>query len=163
MNLFSLHHFITLSLLLPAISTRSTNITTPSNPATSYRCYPLRVFALRLGLVQNCAGAILSLPQDAQPVSFHSAGPSDVGRLPITRTCGDCTVKVELIDSEEVSTWTAVNLVASLLMTACIDISLNTPYTGGYASAGNGGRVKVTLQRSEEGVGVGNASSLLSE
>ena len=72
-------------------------------------------------------------------------------------------VKVELIDSDEVSTWTAVNLVASLLMTVCSDTSLNSAYTGGYASAGNGGGLKVTLQRSEEGVGAGNGSVLLSE
>lgn len=72
-------------------------------------------------------------------------------------------VTVDLTDSSESSTWTSVNLVASLLMTACTDISLNRAYTGGYASAGDGGGIKVTLQRYEQGFGAGNASSLTTE
>lgn len=72
-------------------------------------------------------------------------------------------VKIDLTDSSEVSTWTALNLRAGLLMTACTDISLNRPYTGGFATAGNGGGIKITLQRYEEGVGATNASGLLNE
>lgn len=67
-------------------------------------------------------------------------------------------VTVDLVDSTEFGSWTSIDLVATLLMTACTDISLNRAYTGGYASAGNGGGIKVTLQRFEEGVGVGNRS-----
>ena len=48
-------------------------------------------------------------------------------------------------------------------MAACTDTSLNSAYTGGYASAGDGGGIKVTLQRFEESVGVGNGTVLLSE
>lgn len=81
----------------------------------------------------------------------------------MTRSHGDCEVTVELIDSSEMSTWTSINLVATLLMTACADISLNRPYTGGYASAGDAWGIKVTLRRYEGGVGVGNASSLTTE
>lgn len=44
-------------------------------------------------------------------------------------------VKVELIDLSEVGTWTGVSLVASLLMTAWIDTSLNSAYNGGYQSS----------------------------
>ena len=48
-------------------------------------------------------------------------------------------------------------------MTACTDISLNRAYTGGYVRTGNGRGIKVTLERSEQGFGVGNASGLLTE
>ena len=78
----------------------------------------------------------------------------------MTRSHGDCEVTVELIDSSDLGTWTAVNLVATLLMAACTDISMNRGYTGGYASAGNAGGLKITLRKYEDGLGVGNASSL---
>ena len=65
---------------------------------------------------------------------------------------------VDLVDSTEFGSWTSIDLVATLLMTACADISLHRAYTGGYASAGNGGGIKVTLRRFEGGVGVGNGS-----
>lgn len=78
----------------------------------------------------------------------------------MTRNHGDCSVKIELIDSSELSTWTSINLVATLLMTACADLSLSRAYTGGYASAGDEGGIKITLRRFEAGVGVGNGSSL---
>lgn len=162
MTLLSLSPFIILSLLLPIITAQSTNLTTPSN-AADFECLPLRVFDLRLGLVQNCAAAILALPQTAQPVSYHYAGRDDIGRLPVAKTHGDCRVTVDLTSSNELSTWTSINLVASLLMTACTDISLNRAYTGGYVRTGNGRGIKVTLERSEQGFGVGNASGLLTE
>ncbi|CAF9933417.1 MAG: hypothetical protein ALECFALPRED_005582 [Alectoria fallacina] len=148
---------LSLLLLLPLTPAQSTNDTIPSN-AVTFECTPLRIFALRLGIVQNCAAAILSLPQTPRPVSFHHAGDDDLGRLPVTTTRGDCMVTVDLVDSTEFGSWTSIDLVATLLMTACTDISLNRAYTGGYASAGNGGGIKVTLQRFEEGVGVGNRS-----
>lgn len=72
-------------------------------------------------------------------------------------------MKIELVGLDDASTWTSINLVASLLMTVCTDTSLNNAYTGGEATAGNGGRLRVTLERSEEGVGARNGSSLYSE
>ncbi|KAF6227934.1 hypothetical protein HO133_007662 [Letharia lupina] len=162
MNLLSLFSVILLSLLVTITSTQSTNLTTPSNTA-NFECFPLRVFALRVGLFQNCAAAILTLPQLTAPVSFYHGYRDDIGRLPTTRSHGDCMVTVDLIESSEFSTWTSIGLVATLLMSACADISLNRVYTGGFAKAGNGRGIAVTLQRFEEGLGAGNASGLLTE
>lgn len=73
-------------------------------------------------------------------------------------------VTVDLSGSSVASTWTSIGLVASLLMTACTDVTLNRAYTGGYASPGNDWGIKVYLQRYEGGVGMaGNSSGLLSE
>lgn len=72
-------------------------------------------------------------------------------------------VDIDLRDMMDVSSWTAIGLAASLLMSACSDVSLNRAYTGGSASAGNTGGITVTLQRYEAGVGAANTSGLLDE
>lgn len=156
-----MHISLTILAVLSTISAQSTALTTPLKAPYSV-CIPLRVFDLRLGRVQNCAAAILALPIAAEPVTFHTGGHNDIGSLPVTKTSGDCMVTVDLLEVSEMSTWTSIKLVASLLMTACTDTSLNVAYTGGYASAGNGGKIKISLQRFEGRIeGVGNASSLV--
>ncbi|CAF9922232.1 hypothetical protein IMSHALPRED_005630 [Imshaugia aleurites] len=162
MTALSRFALIVLYVLLPAISAQSANLTTASN-AVQFRCTPLRIFDLRLGLVGNCAAAILSLPQYAGPVSFHRAGQDDQGRLPVEKTHGDCMVTVNVVDTRDFSSWTTVNLAASLLMTICTDISLNSAYTGGYAFTGDRAAIKVTLQRYEPSLAAGNGSGLLTE
>ncbi|KAL9065343.1 MAG: hypothetical protein Q9161_008289 [Pseudevernia consocians] len=66
------------------------------------------------GLVQDGAAAILALLQQAQYVFFHYAGRYDLGRLLITKTYRDCTVTVDLIESNDMGTWTSIDLTASL-------------------------------------------------
>ena len=48
-------------------------------------------------------------------------------------------------------------------MTACIDYTRESRYTGGFAVTGNTGAIGIMLERSNRPVGNGNTSELVEE
>ena len=111
---------------------------------SKFNCFPKSSpFARQRPSFSDCGGALRYLPSNHIIGSFHTGGDDNQFKLPITKAYETCSVTVELpnLGIEETGTWLGVGAAAMQLNMVCV----NNKYIGGWTTAGNHERIRITL------------------
>lgn len=94
----------------------------------------------------DCTLAIRQLPQIPAVDSFHNRGPDDPFKLPVERTVGSCSVRVELYaaSSTVAASWAGVSTRANTLNRMCLQMTFPM-YKGGWATYAKDERIVISL------------------
>lgn len=79
---------------------------------------------------------------------FHREGDNNQFRLPVVKSSGSCAVIVDIREgfSDETATWLGLGVMAAHLNAACSNHFYGKRYKGGWTSAGNHDRVKISIK-----------------
>ncbi|CAD6577520.1 MAG: hypothetical protein ASARMPREDX12_008384 [Alectoria sarmentosa] len=151
LNLFFVRYVASSSL--PETFNLTSNTT--HMPTAQATCTGFKLFKLR-PLYRDCNRAIDFLPSGRAPGYFHSGRPMDSWQLPLTETVGTCDVLVQLspFSLPEPGSWREVKAAARDLNEDCRTKAALGDVTGGAVSAGQHGRVQISIARTTGGVEV---------
>lgn len=131
-----------------------------------FYCFPGSRLSIRRLNFNECAAAILQLPSNDVIGTFHRGGDNDQFRLPVVKFSGNCAVKVDIREgfSDETAIWLSLGVVAAHLNAACSNHFYGKRYKGGWTSAGDRDRVKISIKpRDATGSARGNNHTLEAE
>ena len=119
-----------------------------------FYCFPGSRLSIRRLKFNECAAAILQLPSNQVTGTFHREGDNNQFRLPVVKYYGNCAVKVDIREgfSDEMATWLGLGVVAAHLNSACSNHFYGKRYKGGWTSAGDRDRVKISI-KPRDGIG----------
>ena len=122
---------------IDAISNPAFNLT--DQPNKNFLCFPGKFMREDMkAKVDDCFSAAFNLPQAWEPGLFQKGG-GDY-KLPLLRQFGGCEIQVSIADGKtERTTWTAIGLRVTQLITACGTASFPDLKTGGEIAAGTNG------------------------
>lgn len=115
-----------------------------------HRCTDF-TFMWSLIRAQDCSNAILDLPHSHAIGTFHSTGPDDLFKTPYATSYGQCGITIHFdnpTDKDEAS-WLGIGIAATQLNAACArhGEGRGLAHNGGWITAGENSRLKVTLHK----------------
>ena len=131
-----------------------------------FYCFPGSRLSIRRLNFNECAAAILQLPSNHVIGTFHREGDNDQFRLPVVKFSGNCAVKVDIREgfSDERAIWLGLGVVAAHLNAACSNHFYGKRYKGGWTSAGNSDRIKISIKpKGDTGSARGSSHTLEAE
>ena len=117
-----------------------------------HRCTDF-TFMWNLIRAQDCSNAILYLPHSHVIGTVHSTGPDDLFKTPYATSYGHCGITIHFdnpADKDEAS-WLRIGTAATQLNAACArhGEGRGLAYNGGWITAGENSRLKVTLHKTK--------------
>lgn len=145
-----LHLIFAVSHLCKALTTIIPTSNLTSLPATGdYSCIPKTSILTKAPSLKDCRNAINQLPRIGGMGSFHNGPPDDPFMLPVEKTVGTCTVRVEMQhqgSSREAFSWLLIVEATLRLSKQCLTSWLAPePGAGCFIRFGKHGRVIATV------------------
>ncbi len=160
--------FVASNILLIAKVHASPDLSLPVNNTPEYSalaagqsaaCFPAAILGSHLADTRSCLQAAISLPDGADPGTFHNGGVDDGYKLPKVKVYGPCMATVSIrAGNTDRSSWDHISWVASQIAAICSNGQYPRGTTGGVKYSGFGGNIRVTLEKSTE-VGLSDSGS----